>query len=229
MTRATRTLAALALGLTLAGTTMLGVAFFRRVEPGTPLARAAAAGDSSEVKALLESGAPPESASEPLSPLTWAARAGREDSIRTLIEAGADPDRRDGGPNGWTPLMHAVHKNQAAAVRALLEAGADVNRAAPNGLTPLMLSAAQGEGEIVELLLDAGADPHVRSGGMTALHHAVLGGDARCVAVLERLERRAPGLRFGDGWRDRAILSFARLRGRSTLVARLDRILKGVQ
>jgi ankyrin repeat protein len=226
MRRAMRILAGLALGLALAAAALMAVAFFRRAEPRTPLARAAAAGDSSEVKALLESGAPPESASETWSPLTWAARAGREDSVHALIAAGADPDRRDGGPNGWTPLMHAIHKNQAAAVRALIEAGADVNRTSPNGLTSLMLASAQGEGEIVELLLDAGADPHVRSGGMTALHHAVLSGDARCVAALER---RAPDLRFGDGWRDRTILAFNRLRGRSALVARLDGVLKGIQ
>jgi ankyrin repeat protein len=226
MKRALRILAALALGLALAALTLVAMAFFRRAEPRTPLARAAAAGDSAEVKALLESGAPPESASEPWSPLTWAARTGREDSLRSLIDAGADPDRRDGGPNGWTPLLHAVHKNRAEAVRVLIAAGADVNRTAPNGLTPLMLAAAQGEGEIVELLLDAGADPHARSGGMTALHHAVLGGDARSVAALER---RAPDLRFGEGWRDRAILGFARLRGSSGLVARLDGALKEIQ
>ncbi|HEX3128661.1 MAG TPA: ankyrin repeat domain-containing protein [Thermoanaerobaculia bacterium] len=226
MRRAVRILGGLAIGLALVAAALVALAFFRRAEPRTPLAKAAAAGDSAEVKTLLESGAPPESAGEPWSALTWAARAGREDSLRSLIDAGADPDRRDGGPNGWTPLIHAVHKNQADAVRVLIEAGADVNRAAPNGLTPLMLAAAQGEGEIVELLLDAGADPHVRSGGMTALHHAVLGGDARSIAALEQ---RAPDVRFGDGWRDRAILGFARLRERSTLVARLDRVLKGVQ
>jgi ankyrin repeat protein len=226
MRRAMRTLVVLALGLALAALALVGTAFFRQAEPGTPLAKAAAAGDSSKVKALLESGAPPESASEPLSPLTWAARAGREESIRNLIEAGADPDRRDGGPNGWTPLMHAVHKEQPAAVRVLIEAGADVNQTAPSGLTPLMLAAAQGEGEIFELLLDAGADPNVRYRGMTALHHAVLGGDARCVAALER---RAPGLRFGDGWRDRAVLAFARLRGRSDLIARLDGVRRGIR
>lgn len=213
-----------ALAVVVAG--LMAVAFFRRTEPRAPLARAAAAGDSFGVKALLESGAPPESASEPWSPLTWAARAGGEESLRSLVAAGADPDRRDGGPNGWTPLIHAVHKNQAKAAGVLIEAGADVNRAAPNGLTPLMLAAAQGEGEIVELLLDAGADPYVRGGGMTALHHAVLGGDDRCLAALER---RAPDLRLGDGWRDRAILGFARLRERSTVVARLDGVLKGVQ
>ncbi len=222
MRRVLQILAAVA--IVMAG--LMSVAFFRRAEPRTSLARAAAAGDSFEVKALLESGAPPESASEPWSPLIWAARAGREESLHSLLEAGADPDRRDGGPNGWTPLMHSVHKNQSAAVRVLIDAGADVNRSAPNGLTPLMLAAAQGEGEIVELLLDAGADPYVRSGGMTALHHALLGGDVRSIAALER---RAPDVRFGDGWRDRAILGFARLRERSTLVARLDGVLKGVQ
>src|SRR5690349_7938845 len=92
---------------------VLGVLFVVSLRPGsgpvTPLAKAAAAGDPGEVRALLEHGAPPETATEGWSPLMWAARSGEEESVRLLVEAGADPDRQDEGPNGWTPLLHAVH------------------------------------------------------------------------------------------------------------------------
>jgi ankyrin repeat protein len=206
---------------------VLAVLFFPgRVAPGSPLAKAAAAGDTGEVKALLDGGAPPESPTEGWSPLMWAARSGNVKSVQALAEAGADPDRRDDGPNGWTPLLHAVHKDQADAVRALIAAGADVNRPAPNGLTPLMLAASQGEAEVVELLLQAGADPHAESRGMTTLHHALLGANPR---VVEAVLRDAPDLRLGDGWRDWAVRGFTRLRGRSELVARLDQARRSVR
>jgi ankyrin repeat protein len=226
MARAIRILAGAALALVMLALGVVLLAFYRRAEPRTPLAQAAEAGDSGQVQKLLAAGAPPETVAESWSPLMWAARSGQPESIRTLVEAGADPDRRDGGPNGWTPLLHAVHKDQSGAVRELIAAGADVNRAAPNGLTPLMLAAAQGETEIVELLLDAGADPRVASDGMTALHHAILSDEPRAVAALLR---RAPDLKLGDGWRDWTVRGYARLRGRSALVARLDRIGRGIR
>ena len=57
-----------------------------------------------------------------------------------------------GGVNNWTPLQHAIHKNQPAAVRALLEAHADVSDA-------LDMAAGYGYADIVKMLLDAGAEP----------------------------------------------------------------------
>lgn len=226
MARAIRIMAWMGLGLGVLACTIVALAFFRRAEPESPLARAAAAGDSAEVKALLEGGAPPESASEHWSALVWAARAGKPESVKALTAAGADPDRRDAGPNGWTPLLHAVHKNQVDAVSSLIAAGADVNEPSPNGLTPLMLAAAQGEDEIAETLLAAGADPYAESDGMTALHHAILGNNPK---VVEALLRRAPDLKLGDGWRSWAVRTFARVRGRSQIVARLDQISRSVQ
>lgn len=218
------------LALGMAAFALFVLAFLGREQPRGPLARAAAAGDAEEVRTLLEGGAPPESAGESWSALMWASRAGPPESVEALIEAGADPDRRDEGPNGWTPLLHAVHKDQTGAVRTLIAAGADVNRAAPNGLTPLMLAASQGEAEIVELLLDAGADPCAESGGMmgemTVLHHALLSANPR---VVEALLRRAPDLKLGNGWRDWAVRGFTRLRGRSELVARLDEVRRSVR
>ena len=61
-----------------------------------------------------------------LPPLVRAAREGDVAAIATLLEAGAAVDGR-AGVNRWTPLQHAIHKNQPAAVKALLAAGADPN------------------------------------------------------------------------------------------------------
>jgi len=94
------------------------------------------------------------------SPLVSAARGGEVARVRELLAGGADPNLPD-GINGWTPLLHAVHKNQPGSVQALLDGHADVNRAAPNGTTPLMMAAGYGYTPIVELLLRRGADPRL--------------------------------------------------------------------
>jgi len=65
----------------------------------------------------------------PLSPVIVAARDGDTVHMAELIAAGADVNQR-GGVNNWTPLKHAVHKNQRDAVRVLIDAGADINATA---------------------------------------------------------------------------------------------------
>lgn len=157
--------------------------------------------------------------------LVIAAREGRSEEVATLAARGADPDRYDTGPNQWTPLLHAVHKNQLESVRALINAGADVNRPAPNGLTPLMLAASQRELEIVRELLAAGANPHLeRPGGETALTRAVLVGDERIIrAILDR----APGLQLGATWKDRGARALAWVRGQDEMLSPLNRSAKG--
>ena len=75
-----------------------------------------------------------------------------------LIATGADVNER-GGVNDWTPLMHAVHKNQPAAVRVLIEAGADLNATAgARGRdTALSLATVQNHPDIAALLRAHGA------------------------------------------------------------------------
>jgi hypothetical protein len=107
--------------------------------------------------------------------LIQAAREGRAGLIPALVKQGADPNQR-AGVNGWTPLMHAIHKHQKGAVAALLDAGADVNGRGAGGSTPLMMAAGYGYTDIVNLLLDRGADAHAQmSDGSNALTFAVLG------------------------------------------------------
>ena len=47
-----------------------------------------------------------------LTPLAAAARTGEVAAIKGLLAGGADP-AQGSGVNGWTPLVHAVHKHQA--------------------------------------------------------------------------------------------------------------------
>ena len=108
-------------------------------------------------------------------PLVRAAREGDVATIAALLKAGAAVDGR-AGVNGWTPLQHAIHKNQSAAANALLAAGADPNAGSSppaslyaSGDTPLMMAAGYGQLEIVEALLAAGADPRVSHGNVNAL------------------------------------------------------------
>jgi hypothetical protein len=107
--------------------------------------------------------------------LIQAAREGRADLIPALVKQGADPNQQ-AGVNGWTPLMHAIHKYQKGSVAALLDAGADVNGRGADGSTALMMAAGYGYTDIVDLLLDRGANALAQMGdGSNALTFAVLG------------------------------------------------------
>jgi ankyrin repeat protein len=216
-----RVLAFLGLGLAMLGAVGLWIlSSLPRARPHTPLAVAAASGSPEELRRELAVH-PGVRGGESLDALVWAARTGRADSIAELVHAGVDPNQQDSGVNNWTPLLHAVHKEQLGAVRALIAAGADPDLANPDGLTPLMLAAAQGEGDIVEELLACGADPRLKQpGGETALTYAATEADARCIKALLH---RAPDLRLGNTWKDWLAPRLARLRGRREVVALLNR------
>src|SRR6266566_3700806 len=117
-------------------------------------------------------------------PLVAAACDGNAAAVREIVRSGADPNAKYGNLN-WTPLMHAIHKNQIGSVKALLDSGADVNRTGEyeteprtkqRAVTPLMMAAGYGYTPIVELLLRRGADPaRVDGDGNRALDYALAG------------------------------------------------------
>jgi ankyrin repeat protein len=143
--------------------------------PPTPLAAAAAANDVPEVRRLMAAGLPDDDAHDALNA---AARGGALDTLTLLLDAGVEADRRDTHANDWTPLQHAIHKQESGAARVLLEYGADPNgSSAPGSPTPLLMAADDPDPTIVKLLLAYGANPRTaRAHGDTPLGRAVSGG-----------------------------------------------------
>lgn len=188
----------------------LSVTGCRPLAPDTEIGRAASTGEIAVLESLLKNGADPNLFdSDGIAPLHIAARLGRTEAIRTLVKAGALIDLRD-RRNGWTPILHAIHKRRHAAVVALIEAGADPNGRAKGDVTPLMMAAGYGMTKTVELLLEKGADPRAETSfGLTALWGALGGGGLADITdgpglgvcfpdTARALLARAPDLRLKD-------------------------------
>ena len=191
--------------------------------PSSDLGKAVAAGSLPEIQRLLAAGAnpnPPVAGREP-SPLALAARLGRIDIMGALLEAGADP-ARGSGVNGWTPLVHAVHKSQEGAVEILL------SRTHPGqeSLTAaLSMSAGYGTPKIVEQLLRAGAKPTPDAltgavGGVWDIDASWNGCEPHTESV-RALLAASPDLRLPDDASGRASLRFAERKGCTEMLSLL--------
>jgi len=92
-----------------------------------------------------------------------------------LVQSGADPNGTS-GVNGWTVLMHAIHKSARAAVSALLQNRADPNQPGTQGGTPLTMAAGYGQTGAIQDLLNHGANPKQPDrNGRTPLECAITG------------------------------------------------------
>lgn len=200
------------------------------VPSDAPLTKAAGSGDTARVASLIVAGADVnETNDRGLTPLIAAARGGHIETIGALLKLGADPDRR-GGVNDWTPLMHAIHKDQEMSVLSLLNGGANVDARLRNG-TALMMAAGYGYTAIVRDLLAHGADPFIEGlGGHTALTLAVSGMPdidrftlTRCqTETVKALLDHAPQLALKGTKSLRTARFFARLGGCSEMLSLLD-------
>jgi ankyrin repeat protein len=123
--------------------------------------------------ALLDHGADPNATgAHGMTPLASAARNGRVEAIELLLARGADP-HRGCGVNHWTPLLHALHKDQLAAAARLM-----ATCTAPSGELDdaLFMAAGYAQTDAVAALLKRGADPRKDFGdGANALSNAVSG------------------------------------------------------
>ncbi len=203
--------------------------------PDTSLTAAAARGDAFAVRQLLASGADANAQdSHGYNALDYAARAGHTETVAALLDAGANPNARDCGTNGWTPLLHAIHKNQTAVAKLLVERGADVNarggscreKLVEHGLTALQYAAGYDNAELVRLLLARGADPY--DGNVLA--NAVGGAwdidrptaDKCPTETVRALFEHAPHLSLSYDTADRYALWSAKRRGCAEVVALIE-------
>jgi hypothetical protein len=169
---------------------------------------------------------------QPPDPLSSAARSGDIQTITTLLARGADPNGQS-GVNGWTPLMHAIHKHQKASVEILIARGADVNaRAGPKGITALIMAAGYGYADFVQILLDKGADARAEtSDGDSALAAAVSGVPdidkftlGKCqTETVAALLKKAPDLTLKDNFYGHAARLAARAAGCTDVLALIER------
>jgi uncharacterized protein len=201
----------------------------------TPLMRAARTGNTAIVRALLPRKANVNAAEteRQQTALMWAAAQRHPDVVKVLLENGADVKARtvvrrltvmlDQGPpgvktarehahaieaGGSTALLFAAMSGDVESARLLLDRGADANDSAADGNSALVLSAFQGHGPVARLLLDRGTDPNAAGAGYSALHAAVMRGDAETVKALlakganpdAQLTRGSPVRRFGSQW-----------------------------
>lgn len=174
---------------------------------GIPLVAAARQGDARVLEALLSQGADPNQRdARGLTALILSVRAGSAPAVAVLLKHGADPNLR-GGANGWTPLLHAIHKNQLGAAQALLDGGAQVDGRDRSGETPLMMAAGYGDTTLVEMLLAHGADTRAATADGYNVLAAAMGGVAdidrftvgHCqIATIQALKRKDPSLHLPD-------------------------------
>jgi uncharacterized protein len=201
-------------------------------KPETPLTEATQRGDLEQMQRLLASGAPvDETGGFGFTPLIWAAREGHASAVRLLLRHGANPELR-AGVNGWTPLMHSVHKGQEAAALALVDGGAAVDVTDGNGTTALIMAAGYGYSDIVQGLLKRGANPYSSTNdGSNALTVAVGGVPdidrftvASCQAgTVEALLDQAPDLKLRDNLSGRVARLAARIGNCEEVLRRVER------
>jgi ankyrin repeat protein len=201
----------------------------------TPLMRAARTGSAAAVRALLAKNANVNAteSERKQTALMWAVSQRHPEIVKLLLDRGADLRARtavrkltvmlDQGPpgvktakehahqidaGGSTALLFAASSGDVESARLLLDRGADVNDTSADGNSALVLAAFSGHGPVARLLIERGADPNAAGAGYTALHAAVLRGDAETVKALlgkganpdARLTKGSPVRRFGSQW-----------------------------
>lgn len=151
----------------------------------TALMVAAKNGDNERIKALIEDGADVNRRNRNGgTPIMYAALSGQPGTVSLLLENQADVAAV--AENGWTALMIASVKGYVEVAGLLLSHGADPNQGDVYSWTPLMRAAYENRPEIVELLAKRDNTRVNQRGenGVTALHLAVLRGNADTVKLL---------------------------------------------
>jgi len=147
-----------------------------RPVPGA-LVRAAAAGDTAEVRRLLAAGADVDGrTADGRTAVTAAALGDHVATARALIDAGADVDLQDADRNN--ALLVCGETGSVAMLREVLRAKPDLTATNRFGGTALIPASDRGHVDMVRALLRTEIDvDHVNNLGWTALLEAVILGD----------------------------------------------------
>ena len=128
--------------------------------------------DPSLLRALLSSGADPNTSIQDYSALDTQVECGPEENVRILLENGADPNRIVGYP----PLLSAIVRGDIPAADVLLRYGAKTGTGGYCGYTALDSAVVNGRANVEMLNLILSHDPKTNergSDGITSLMYAV--------------------------------------------------------
>ncbi|MGH8033414.1 MAG: ankyrin repeat domain-containing protein [Luteimonas sp.] len=152
------------------------------------LADAAADGDASRVRTLVDDGVDPDAHGDKgINLLQYAILVRSERGLIALLDAGADPNRP--GLGGSTAVHSAAITNDPDVLRVVLAHRGDPNaRHGETGATPLADATGPRTDAQFHMLLDAGADPNLADRtGNTPLHKAaMLNAGAQVLALLHK-------------------------------------------
>jgi ankyrin repeat protein len=182
--------------------------------------RAINRGDARAVSALLQRGFDPNTRDEQGQAGLYLAL--RSESPATVQALWAHPELDINAANtfGETPLMMAALRGNLEWSRKLIERGAQVQK---EGWAPLHYAACGPDVEVMRLLLDKGAAIDARSpNGDTPLMMAARYGSE---ASVDLLIARGANLKLRNG-QGAGPADLARMDGRETLAARLERLLR---
>ncbi len=120
-------------------------------EGKSALLRAVDAGDTFEVRRLVEAGADVNTQNNSgVTPLMNAAGMGNKEAVELLIQKGADVNHRTSG--NYTPLMQAALVGQMEMVKLLLDAGADSSVKDTGGRTAISYAQEQKHEDIAQFI-----------------------------------------------------------------------------
>ncbi|MBN2270416.1 MAG: ankyrin repeat domain-containing protein [Sedimentisphaerales bacterium] len=130
-------------------------------EPPISIQEAAAVGDITSIRSLLEKGVEVDAVENTIyrTALHRAAKGGYMEVVQLLLTEGANVEATDSWP-GATPLYYGVEQGYREIVELLIAHGADIHGTIkyPAGDTPLHCAARKGHKDIVDLLISKGAD-----------------------------------------------------------------------